>query len=117
MEDSKISLPVSIHHSNKQKATVRIPDIKGDYFFSVTVYSGKDSVKYTTYVTRSSSGLHAFDISNEHAAWIDSAIIYEITPRIFVQDGQYPDITKKLPELKELGINTIWLQPVYKTYK
>jgi len=106
---------VSIHNKLSRKATAQIPDINGDYFFTVTVFAGSDSAKYTTYVTRSDTGLHAFNIVNEHATWIDSAIIYEITEYVFVHNGQYPDITKKLPELKELGVNTIWLQPVCET--
>ena len=107
---------VSIHNSSKQKAFVEIPNTNGDYYFNVTVFAGNDSATYTTYITRSNEGLHAFNISNDHAAWIDSAIIYEITPYVFVHDGQYADITAKLPELKQLGVNTIWLQPVYKTH-
>ena len=111
----KSPAPVSIQQKLKQKTSAQIPNVNGDYFFSVTVYAGSDSVKYTTYLTRTNDGLHAFNILNDYAAWIDSALIYEITPYVFVNDGQYPDITKKLPELKELGVNTIWLQPVYKT--
>jgi cyclomaltodextrinase len=106
---------VTIHNSKNLKATAQIPTAIGDYFFTVTVYAGIDSVKYTTFVTRTDTGLRAFNIANDHAAWIDSALIYEVTPYVFVHDGQYPDITKKLPELKELGVNTIWLQPIYKT--
>lgn len=108
--------PVVIHNSTKQKAVVQIPNKNGDYYFNVTAYAGNDSATYTTYITRSNDGLHAFNISNDHAAWIDSAIIYEITPNVFVHDGKYDDITAKLPEIKELGVNTIWLQPVYKTH-
>jgi glycosidase len=108
--------PVSIHNQTKQKAIVHIPHINGNYFFNVTVFAGNDSATYKTYITRSNEDLHAFDISNDHAAWIDSAIIYEITPNVFVYNGEYDDITAKLPELKELGVNTIWLQPDYKTH-
>ena len=112
-----VKSPAHVFINNKlnKKASVEIPNINGEYFFSVTIYAGNDSATYTTYVTRNASGLHAFDMLSEHAAWIDSAIVYEITPYNFVKDGQYPDITKKLPELKELGINTIWLQPIYKS--
>jgi len=107
---------VAIQNKENSKAIAQIPNVNGDYFFTVTVFAGNDSAKYSTYITRNSTGLHAFDILTEHAAWIDSALIYEITPNVFVKDGQYPDITKKLTELKILGINTIWLQPVYKTH-
>jgi glycosidase len=48
-------------------------------------------------------------------AWMKRAVIYGIKPSGFVENGRYSDITKKLPELNELGINAIWLQPVFKT--
>ena len=112
----KSPAPVSIHNASNASATVQIPNTKGDYFFIVTVYAGTDSAKYTTCVSRTDTSLQAFKISKDHAAWIDSALIYEITPYVFVKDGQYPDITKKLPELKQLGVNTIWLQPIYKSH-
>jgi len=32
-----------------------------------------------------------------------------------VYHGKYNDITQKLTEIKQLGINTIWLQPVFKS--
>ncbi len=113
---TKSPASVSIDHASNQKATVKIPSTNGEYFFSVTVYAGNDSVVYKTFVTRTDKGLQAFNIFTQHAQWIDSAIIYEITPYKFVHDGQYDDITKKLPEIKSLGINTIWLQPVYATH-
>lgn len=47
--------------------------------------------------------------------WMKEAIIYEITPYNFVKNGTFKAITEKLPELKELGVNTIWLQPVTKS--
>ena len=114
---SKCPAPVLIHNQTKQKVIVQIPDTKGDYYFNVTVFAGNCSATYSTYITRSDEGLHAFNISTDHAAWIDSAIIYEITPYVFVQDGHYDDIVAKLPEIKQLGVNTIWLQPVYKTHR
>ena len=47
--------------------------------------------------------------------WMKEAIIYEITPYNFVKNGTFKSITAKLPEIKELGVNTIWLQPVTKS--
>jgi glycosidase len=61
--------------------------------------------------------LTAFDLGYMKASWINKAIIYQVTPYIFVKDAKYPDIEAKLPELADLGINTIYLQPVYKTEK
>ena len=109
-------MPVLINNSTQQKASAEIPKTNGNYFFSITVIAGNDSATYKTFITRKEGKLYAFDIAKDHATWIDSAIIYEITPYTFVHNGSYDDITAKLPEIKKLGINTIWLQPVYKTH-
>ncbi|TFG95608.1 MAG: T9SS type A sorting domain-containing protein, partial [Calditrichales bacterium] len=52
----------------------------------------------------------------DHAQWIDKAIIYQITPYTFVPNGDLQDIIKKIPELAVLGVNTLYLQPIYETY-
>lgn len=50
--------------------------------------------------------------------WPEGAIVYHIYPRSF-QDtngdgiGDLPGITKRLPYLKTLGVNAIWLSPFY----
>ncbi|MCL4705530.1 T9SS type A sorting domain-containing protein [bacterium] len=88
----------------------------GEYYFNLTaITNAQDTVTARTLLTKSPAGLQAFDIVHDHARWIDRAIIYEITPYSFVFNGKFTHITQKLPELAELGVNTIWLQPVYKT--
>jgi cyclomaltodextrinase len=97
--------------------SAEIPFTEGVYYFNLLITSGKDSTWLQTFVIRKEKQLHAFDISTEHAAWIDNAVIYEITPSHFVKDATYDDITEKLHELKNFGINTIWLQPVFQNKK
>lgn len=46
--------------------------------------------------------------------WIKEAIIYEIFPRGFSAEGNFQGIINRLPELKDLGVNTLWLMPIYK---
>jgi cyclomaltodextrinase len=106
---------IKIYDHSDSAAYFMLPQKKGDYFLNLTVIAGKDSANFRTLVIRSDS-VHCFDISHDHAAWIDSLVLYEITPSIFVKDAAYSDITAKLPELHELGINAIWLQPVYKAH-
>lgn len=50
-------------------------------------------------------------------SWMRNAVVYGIKPSGFTDSGSYRSITKKLPELHELGINVIWLQPVFKTFQ
>ncbi|MBI5573447.1 MAG: alpha-amylase, partial [Elusimicrobia bacterium] len=49
--------------------------------------------------------------------WIKEAIIYEIFPRVFSDEGNFQGIINRLPELKDLGVNTLWLMPVQKIGK
>ena len=50
--------------------------------------------------------------------WFKSAIIYQIYPRSFCDSnndglGDIPVITSELDYLKDLGVNCVWLSPVY----
>lgn len=52
------------------------------------------------------------------AAWYDSAIIYQIYPKSFQDSngdgiGDLKGIKQRIPYLKKLGINTVWLNPVF----
>ncbi|HQM36262.1 MAG TPA: alpha-amylase family glycosyl hydrolase [Candidatus Marinimicrobia bacterium] len=88
----------------------------GEYYFDlILVTSGGDTTRARTFITVSFDSIKPFDIRRDHAAWIDSAVVYEISPYAFVMEGTFQDIQQKLPELRELGINTIWLQPIFKT--
>jgi alpha-glucosidase len=53
-----------------------------------------------------------------HLEWWRSAVIYQIYPRSFSDSdgdgiGDLPGITAKLPYLRRLGIDAIWLSPFY----
>ena len=52
--------------------------------------------------------------------WWKDAIIYQVYPRSFCDSngdglGDIPGIISKLDYLKELGIDAIWLSPVFKS--
>ena len=55
-------------------------------------------------------------------AWWKEAVVYQIYPRSFMDSngdgiGDLNGITEKLEYLKELGIDVIWLSPVYQSPK
>jgi len=90
---------------------------KGEYYFNFYVYTGAgDTVKAATFITNYQDSIKVFHIKDDYAAWIDSAVIYEITPYNFVSNGNFVDIINKIPDLARLGINTIWLQPIMATH-
>ena len=50
--------------------------------------------------------------------WYDQAIIYQIYPKSFQDSnndgiGDLNGIRKRIPYLKELGINAVWLNPIF----
>jgi cyclomaltodextrinase / maltogenic alpha-amylase / neopullulanase len=44
--------------------------------------------------------------------WLRSAVVYEIFPRNFSQAGDFNAITGRLDELKNLGVDIVWLMPI-----
>ena len=44
--------------------------------------------------------------------WLRDGVIYEIFPRNFSPDGNFNGITARLDELKDLGVNILWLMPI-----
>ena len=53
-----------------------------------------------------------------HTDWYKKAVVYQIYPRSFCDSngdgfGDIKGITSKLDYLKELGVNCVWLSPVY----
>lgn len=88
----------------------------GEYYFRLLVTTSEnDSAKFGTYVTVDSNAVTPFNIRTDYASWIDSVVIYEITPYIFTRLEHFKQITKKLPDISKMGINTIWIQPVMRT--
>jgi glycosidase len=47
------------------------------------------------------------------ADWIKGAVVYEIYPRTFSPEGNFAAVTRRLPDLKELGVTIIWLMPIH----
>jgi len=45
--------------------------------------------------------------------WVHKAIIYEIFFRSFTPEGTIQSAVKKLPMLRSLGVNVLWLMPVH----
>ncbi|WP_433301656.1 glycoside hydrolase family 13 protein [Actinoplanes sp. CA-030573] len=53
-----------------------------------------------------------------HNRWWRDAVIYQVYPRSFADSdgdgmGDLPGITGRLPRLKDLGIDAVWLSPFY----
>jgi cyclomaltodextrinase len=61
----------------------------------------------------STSSLHAADTTRAQAHWVRDSVIYEIFPRNFSATGDFKGITARLDELKDLGVDVLWLMPIH----
>jgi maltose alpha-D-glucosyltransferase/alpha-amylase len=57
-------------------------------------------------------------VLGEEAAWYKDAIFYEVSVRSFFDsngdgNGDLPGLTEKLDYLRELGVDCLWLMPIY----
>ncbi|MBK1441208.1 hypothetical protein JHJ32_14510 [Parapedobacter sp. ISTM3] len=106
----------AIYSAHDGEAKVRIPDHLGNYYFNLWAIRGNDSLRFQTYVTRNADGIAAFELFKTKPAWLEQAIVYQVTPSAFTEGGSLADVTAKLDEIAHLGINTILLQPVFSTH-
>jgi cyclomaltodextrinase / maltogenic alpha-amylase / neopullulanase len=57
------------------------------------------------------------DFSKDHARpvapWVRNAVVYELYPRSFSAAGNFKGVTARLGELKELGVDVLWLMPIH----
>lgn len=45
--------------------------------------------------------------------WVTDGIVYQIQPRTFTAEATLAAATKKLPELKDLGVTIVYMTPVF----
>ena len=45
--------------------------------------------------------------------WLRSAVLYEIFPRNFSATGDFNGVTARLDDLKDLGVDVLWLMPIH----
>jgi cyclomaltodextrinase / maltogenic alpha-amylase / neopullulanase len=61
--------------------------------------------------------LRAAELSQQYAAaapsWLRNGVVYEIFPRAFSAEGSFSGVTARLDELKDLGVNVLWLMPIH----
>src|ERR1041385_8873126 len=51
--------------------------------------------------------------SRKSPDWLRRSVVYEIFPRNFSNEGTFNAITERLDDLKDLGVNILWLMPIH----
>lgn len=106
--------PESLTFTGGSGPTVSLaaPTTPGEYYvgLEVTAADGATDAS-TTYVVASEDGVRIPDYDHEPPAWVESAIVYGIIPPLF-GDPPLQAVTRRLPYLRELGVDAIWLSPI-----
>jgi cyclomaltodextrinase / maltogenic alpha-amylase / neopullulanase len=113
MQDLKNPELITFSSSVSSSASFSVPSKIGEYFYTLKCFTAKDSSFERIALIVDSSGGHFPDLNKWHASWIDSARIYEIFVRTLSLDGNIKAVTNRLSYIKSLGVNTIWLMPIY----
>ena len=56
---------------------------------------------------------YSFISEVKHPGWSKNATLYEINVRQYTEEGTLKAVQEHLPRLKELGVDILWLMPVY----
>lgn len=48
-----------------------------------------------------------------HPEWTKNAVVYEVNIRQFTSEGTFKAAQAQLPRLKQLGVDILWLMPIY----
>lgn len=92
----------------------------GTYFFHVVATKeGADSPPATAMIGKSAGAISGYDFDSP-PDWLYDAQIYEIYVRAFADSdgdgvGDFPGLLGKLDYLEDLGVNTLWLMPVFES--
>jgi hypothetical protein len=94
---------------------IDVPPVDGEYYFTLRVVdqAGREDAS-TTYMTVEEGNPRIPDYDRENPAWVETAIVYGIIPRLFGTPGAKA-IQDKLDYLVDLGVNALWLAPVNAT--
>ena len=48
-----------------------------------------------------------------HPDWTYNSVVYEVNIRQFSEEGTFKGVEAQLPRLKDLGVDVLWLMPMY----
>ncbi|MBU0692226.1 hypothetical protein KKH18_10505, partial [bacterium] len=105
---------VTLSNANTSIATFDLPTVPGEYYFDLTVSDpDENSSNGRTFIRKyESAGGSPFQ-NNESADWVMNAVMYEIFVRSYSASGDFDGITADLDRIKSLGVDVIWLMPIF----
>jgi cyclomaltodextrinase / maltogenic alpha-amylase / neopullulanase len=97
-------------HSSGKELRLQAPSADGEYYVSLEVTDSKGRTdRSVTYFEVRNGAPRVVDMAHEHPAWINKAVIYAPIPALM--GGGPKSVMHKLPYLKKLGVDALWLWP------
>jgi hypothetical protein len=98
------------HPAHGEYLALSVPAEDGEYFVSLTVRdeAGRTDTS-TTYFAVTGGRPRSVDLMIEHPSWIDDSIVYAPVHKLW--GGGAKSIERRLPYLKQLGVDALWLWP------
>lgn len=116
LQSPKNPVQVSMSSSISPTVTFPSPGVSGEYYFTVAITNNIQQVSYASTVITVAGGIASVpDYATWHPAWLDTSIIYSIFVRTFDQSGTFTGIKNRMLELKDLGVDVLWLLPIHPT--
>jgi cyclomaltodextrinase / maltogenic alpha-amylase / neopullulanase len=93
-----------------RRLELEAPARDGEYFVTLTVTDREGRTdSSTTYFVVEHGRPRTVDLMHEHPSWIDRAIVYAPIHRLW--GGGAPSVEERLPYLRDLGVDALWLWP------
>jgi cyclomaltodextrinase / maltogenic alpha-amylase / neopullulanase len=93
-----------------ERLTLDAPDRDGEYHVRLEVEDAEGRTdRSLTYFVVEGGRPRVVDMMTEHPAWIDRSIMYAPVHRLW--GGGAAAVEERLPYLKELGVDALWLWP------
>lgn len=115
-QDSLNPAQVNLSSTTGSTTSFPVPAVAGDYYFTLkATNTANKSAWGRTVVSVSGGNAVRPDYTTWNPAWADTSIIYSIFVRTFDESGTFTGIKNRLLELKDLGVDILWLLPVHPT--
>ena len=93
-----------------RRLELQVPAHDGEYFVTLTVKDREGRTdSSTTYFVVEAGRPRTVDLMHEHPGWIDRAIVYAPVHRLW--GGGAASVEERLPYLRDLGVDALWLWP------
>jgi len=107
-----INNPQRYELTQAEKIELATPKNVGTYYFYLVVVDQFGNSARKTVVLNVDKGRVDIRDFSDSPDWPRDAIVYEVFVRNFTPEGDFQGLSQKLPYLKSLGINCLWLMPV-----